>query len=175
LAYSATYNDGVLKVAVALFMLCAAAAGQDVASQKKETKHLTVTTSGSPGAAGPGTRVSLAVDVAPKPKMHVYAPGQEGYIAIALTLDADPAFTAGKAKYPAGEKIQIQVLNETQLVYAKPFRIVQDLALRPRPGQAPASTVTVRGTLRYQACDDRICYLPVTVPLAWTIRLAATP
>jgi len=168
----------VLKAAVALVILSAAAAGQDVASSKvasskNETKHLTVTTSASPEAAGPGKRVSLAVNVAPKPTMHVYAPGQAGYIAIALTLDADPAFISGKATYPAGEKILIKALNETQTVYAKPFRIVQDLTLRPRSGEAAASTLTVRGTLRYQACDDRICYLPVSVPLAWTIPLAA--
>ena len=88
-----------------------------------------MTTSSSPQTAAAGKRVTLAVDVAPKPKMHVYAPGQEGYIGITLTLDADPAFTAAKAKYPAGEKIYMAILKETQLVYAKPFRITQDVTL----------------------------------------------
>jgi hypothetical protein len=167
---------GMLKVAVAVLALCAAAgvvAAQQPPAQPagivQETKHLTVITSASPDAVAPGKRVSLAVDVAPKPKMHVYAPGQDGYIAITLTLDADPAFTAGKAKYPAGEKILIKILNETQLVYAKPFRIAQDLTLRPA---AKGPSLTVKGTLRYQACDDTICYLPTTVPVSWTVKLA---
>ena len=134
-----------------------------------ETKHLVVTTSATPEPAVAGKRVTLAVDVAPKPKMHVYSPGQEGYIAVALTLDADPAFTAAKAKYPAGEKIYMDILKETQLVYAKPFRITQDVTLRPEQAARP---ITVKGTLRYQACDETTCYLPTTVPLTWTLTLA---
>jgi len=140
-----------------------------------ETKHLTVTTSASPEAVTPGKPVTLAVDVAPKPTMHVYSPGQDGYIAITLTLDANPAFVAAKAKYPAGEKIYMPILKETQIVYAKPFRILQHVTLRQRSGQAPrsdAGAFTIKGTLRYQACDDTICYLPTTVPLAWDLRLA---
>lgn len=31
-------------------------------------------------------------------------------------------------------------------------------------------TAFVQGTFRYQACDDRICYLSQTVPLQWTLR-----
>jgi len=135
-----------------------------------------VTTSASDEAAAPGHKVSLLVDVSPKPKMHVYAPGQEGYIAITLRLDADPAFTAGKAKYPAGEKLFMKILNETQLVYAKPFRIVQDVTLaltremRQRAA-ADGASLTIKGTLRYQACDDKICYLPANVPVEWRVKL----
>ena len=59
-------------------------------------------------------------------------------------------------------------MNETQLVYSKPFRIVEDLTLT-----GPIVTVSplvVKGSLRYQACDDRVCYLPQTVPLTWPTR-----
>ena len=130
-----------------------------------------MTTSASQDTVAPGERLSLAVDVAPKPKMHVYSPGQAGYIGITLTLDGDPAFTTAKPKYPAGEKIYMPLLKETQLVYAKPFRIAQDVVARPAPG---AAALTIKGTLRYQACDDTICYLPVNVPLAWTVKLASS-
>jgi DsbC/DsbD-like thiol-disulfide interchange protein len=128
----------------------------------KETKHLTIATSSSASAAG--KRVSLAVDVTPKPNMHVYAPGQDGYIAIALTLEPNPAFTARKAKYPAAEKILMAALKETQIVYAKPFRIAQDVTLTGASGP-----LTIKGTIRYQACDDTVCYLPTNVPVQWTI------
>jgi DsbC/DsbD-like thiol-disulfide interchange protein len=130
-----------------------------------ETKHLTVTTSASPETVTAGKPVTLAVDVAPKPKMHVYSPGQDGYIAITLTLDANPAFTSAKAKYPAGEKIYMPILKETQIVYGKPFRILQNVTLRPGTGP-----LTIKGTLRYQACDDTICYLPATIPVEWTVK-----
>jgi hypothetical protein len=159
-------------LSAALFLLATAAvqtlppkaAGVEA---RTETKHLTVATSSTVAAR----RVSLLVDVTPKPKMHVYAPGQDGYISISLTLDPDPAFTAGKPKYPAGEKVLIEILKETQIVYGKPFRIAQDVTLRPRAaGAKDASPLIIKGTLRYQACDDKICYLPTNVPVQWTIK-----
>ena len=151
------------QVIVLLVLAAAGFLAQDLPRKATtETKHLTLTTSASPAA--PGKPVTLAVDVVPKPKMHVYSPGQVGYIAITLTLDAAPGFTAAKAKYPAGEKIYMPILKETQIVYQKPFRIVQNVTVRQ--GSRP---LTITGTLRYQACDDTICYLPTTVPLAWSL------
>jgi len=132
----------------------------------QETPHLQIKTSANVAAVAPGGTVTLRVEVTPKPKMHVYAPGQDGYIPIQLTLTAGPAFSAAaKAKYPAGEKYVMPALNETQLVYARPFTITQAITLK-RPA---SGTVTVKGTVRYQACDDTICYLPKTVPVEWTI------
>ncbi len=42
--------------------------------------------------------------------------------------------------------------------------------MRERARSAGA-TLTIKGTLTYQACDDAICYLPVHLPLAWTVPL----
>jgi DsbC/DsbD-like thiol-disulfide interchange protein len=109
------------------------------------------------------------VCITPKPKIHVYAPGQEGYIAITVTLDADQGVTAAKAKYPAGEKYVMPALNETQIVYAKPFRITQDVTIAGAAGEK-----TIKGTVRYQACDDTICYIPKTVPVEWTVSVAGS-
>ena len=124
-----------------------------------------MTASATPESAAAGKKVTLALDVTPKPKMHVYSPGQDGYIAITLTLEANPAITAAKAKYPAGEKFFMAALNETQLVYAKPFRITQGVTVKSATGEE----LTIKGNVRYQACDDRICYLPVTIPVEWRI------
>ncbi len=52
---------------------------------------------------------SLVLDVTPRPGIHVYAPGAEGYRVISLALE-------------------------------------------------------------YQACDDKVCDNPVSVPLSWTCR-----
>jgi hypothetical protein len=30
--------------------------------------------------------------------------------------------------------------------------------------------ITLYGTLDYQACDDAICYLPVSVPISFTLE-----
>jgi hypothetical protein len=33
------------------------------------------------------------------------------------------------------------------------------------------ASLTIGGALTYQACDDRLCYDPVTLPLSWTVGL----
>jgi DsbC/DsbD-like thiol-disulfide interchange protein len=132
-----------------------------------DTKHLTITTSSSPPAAAPGERVSLSVDVSPKPKMHVYAPDQTDYIPIELKVEAAPSFRAQAIQYPAAEQFFFAPLNETQRVYSKPFRITLPITL----ARTAAAPLTIKGTVKYQACDDAICYLPQTVEVNWKVAV----
>ena len=131
-----------------------------------ETKHLTLTMSTSAGTVAPGKPVSIYVDVVPKPKMHVYAPDQTDYIPIELKIETASGFRAQPIKYPASEQFYFEPLKETQRVYSKPFRITQPITVAQN---AAASTLTVKGTVRYQACDDAICYLPQTVGVSWKV------
>lgn len=135
-----------------------------------ETRHLTITTSVTPAAGKPGQRVVLNIDVAPKPKMHVYSPDQpkgQDYIPVALTVDTGDGFKLEKPRYPASEKLFFEPLKETQHVYSKPFRITQPIVVTRDIAAAP---LTITGTVRYQACDDAICYLPQTVKVKWEIK-----
>jgi hypothetical protein len=66
-------------------------------------------------------------------------------------------------------------LNERVPVYLKPFTLVQEVVLEGAP-QAQAALrgkdgVTLSGTLAYQACDDRVCFNPVSIPLSWKVGL----
>ena len=142
----------------------------DTSQLVTETKHLKLRASASARAAAPGGRVSLFVDVEPRPKMHVYAPDQKDYIPIGLTLTADEAYRAERARFPAAESYFFAPLKETQRVYSKPFRIEQPVQLTAKTANA-AKEVTIKGTVRYQACDDAICYIPQNVPVSWTIAI----
>jgi Disulphide bond corrector protein DsbC len=131
-----------------------------------DTKHLTIITSTSAATVAPGERLSLYVDVSPKPKMHVYAPDQTDYIPIELKVE--PASFKGQAiQYPAAEQFFFAPLKETQRVYSKPFRITLPITL----AQNITGPLTVKGTVRYQACDDAICYLPLTVGVNWKVAV----
>jgi DsbC/DsbD-like thiol-disulfide interchange protein len=136
------------------------------------TRHLTITTSASQATVTPGEKVSLHVDVAPKPTIHVYAPGQKDYIAVSVTLLTNPAVKPAAIQFPKPEKREVKELGETQLVYSKPFRIVQDITLAKSPA---AGELTVKGAVKYQACDESICYAPITVPVAWTLTVKKAP
>ena len=132
-----------------------------------DTKHLTITTSTSAPTAAPGERLSLYVDVSPKPKMHVYAPDQTDYIPIELKMESASSFKTEAIQYPAAEQFFFAPLKETQRVYSKPFRIRLPIAL----AQHVATPLTIKGTVRYQACDDAICYLPQTVGVTWKVTM----
>jgi hypothetical protein len=152
----------------------ATAAGKPAA----ETPHLTVHLSASDAAVAPGTRFSLFVDITPKPKMHVYAPEQEGTIPVSVALRDGAGVRAHAPRFPKPEKYFFAPLKETQLVYSRPFRIVQDVTVALTPdlrerAKTPGAELTIEGTLRYQACDDAICYLPKQVPLSWRVGLRA--
>jgi AhpC/TSA family/Disulphide bond corrector protein DsbC len=139
-----------------------------------ETAHLFVAAGASDARVAPGTRLALYLDVTPKPKMHVYAPEQKDVIPVSVKLDAGE-FRIHAPQFPRPETYFFKPLNETQLVYSKPFRIVQEItvALTPvaRERARSAGSIVITGALTYQACDDAICYMPVTVPVTWTVGL----
>ncbi len=168
-AFEAAYQE---RASAAAILARGSMAGQGGATT--ETAHLAVATRVSDPRVAPGTRVALFVDVTPKPKMHVYAPEQKDVIPVSLTLEAGE-FKVHPPQFPRPEKYFFKPLDETQLVFSKPFRIVQDItvALTPAVRERARATgsITVTGTLRYQACDDAICYMPQSVPVTWTIGL----
>jgi len=120
--------------------------------------------------------VTLLTRVTPGPKMHVYAPGQRGYIPIALSLDADSAFQSHALRFSASTTYHYKPLNETVQVYSAPFLLAQDITIALTPDvRARASrgeVLTVKGTIEYQACDDTVCYRPETIPVEWKLTLS---
>ncbi len=134
-----------------------------------EGKQLTVSTSASASTVRPGQRIALTVDIELKPKMHVYAPGVEGYIPIDWTLADTTTVKAHAAEYPKSKMLRLEAINETVPVYEGRFRLIRDVTI----GKAPPGTLNVESVLKYQACDDRICYIPQTMPLKWTVQVEA--
>jgi DsbC/DsbD-like thiol-disulfide interchange protein len=144
------------------------------------TKHLSLITLASAAAVPPGGRVSLVVEVTPKSTMHVYAPGQTDVIPVSLILAPSDAAVSQPLQFPKAEKLEIKELGETHLVYSKPFRLVQDVTVAAsrsliKRAATPGASLTIKGTLRYQACDNTMCYAPVSVPVSWTLALQNTP
>lgn len=162
-----------------IVFLALAAVAPAFASEPITTRHLSVMTSTSTTMVAPGGRVSLLVEITPKQNMHVYAPGQPDVIPISLTLAAGDVTASQAVQFPKPEKREFKELGETHLVYSRPFRLVQDVtipasrSLLKRAASRDAS-LTVKGVLKYQACDDTICYAPVSVPITWTVALQRT-
>jgi DsbC/DsbD-like thiol-disulfide interchange protein len=166
-----TMAAAALAAATAAQPSASAAAGgqQPPAETRTETRHVILTTSASPLGAGGAV---LNLDVALKPKMHVYAPDQpkgQDYMPIAVSVAPGDAYRLEKPRYPPAEKLYFAALKETQHVYSKPFRITQPLVLTRAAAGEP---LTITGTVRYQACDDAICYVPQTVAVKWRVVIS---
>ena len=127
--------------------------------------HATILPSPAQVNGTAGGKLALFVDVAPKPGIHVYAPGSKDYIPITVKLNAPPEIKVGKVAYPKSETMTFA--DEKVPVFQKPFRLTQDVTL-DKSAKA-GSTVTVSGTVNYQACDDRVCYPPESSPISWTV------
>jgi Disulphide bond corrector protein DsbC len=129
--------------------------------------HATIVASPAAVNVTPGAKLSLFVDVTPKTNIHVYAPGTEFYIPITVKLNAQPEIKPGKIAYPKSEILTL--LNEKVPVFQKPFRLTQEVTLDR--SAKPGATVTVSGTVNYQACDDAVCYPPESAPVTWTVMV----
>jgi DsbC/DsbD-like thiol-disulfide interchange protein len=129
--------------------------------------HAAILSSPAEVSGKAGKKLSLFVDVTPKPGIHVYAPGSKDYIAITVKLNPQADIKAGKIAYPPSEMMSFA--DERVPVFQKPFRLTQEVSLGK--GVKPGATVAVTGTVSYQACDDKVCYPPESTPIAWTIAV----
>ena len=142
-----------------------------------ETDHLTVTAWASDQTLRGGNRFALALDVDLKDKMHVYAPSVEDYIPIAWSIEEVAGLTNYEAEYPESHDLHLPAINQTVPVYEGKFRVVRDLMV----GQDKEighlldddGNLLVKGKLRYQACDDKVCFIPQTVDLEWKFKFEA--
>ncbi len=146
-----------------------------VAATHVSTEHLDFNAYPSDAGVSLGTRFSLAVDIMPKRGMHLYAPGQHSYRVVTLTITPQQHVRTMPLRYPRSEIYYFRPLNERVPVYQKPFtlavEVVAEATAEGRKALAGTNDLVINGTLEYQACDDKICYNPVSLPLSWKVAL----
>ena len=158
-------------------MLRLGTGGSSVEGTEISSNYVEILTYPSDAVIAPGERLSLALDIVPQPNMHVYAPGAEllNYRVINVRIDPQPFLRVMPLEYPESEIYYFEPLDERVPVYQRPFTLLQEvLPLSTRDAQAAyreMDELTITGALDYQACDDAVCYNPVTVPLSWTIEM----
>lgn len=138
-----------------------------------ETPHLMLTAAMSDDRLVAGRRTSIVFEVEPGRGMHVYAPGTHTYQVVRAAIDPQPWLRVHTMRYPPPELYHFKPLDERVEVYQKPFRLVQDVTvLATREAQRMLegrTSLTITGRFEYQACDDRLCYTPQSVPVRWAV------
>jgi peroxiredoxin Q/BCP len=139
------------------------------------TDQLEVTTYLSDQVVAPGSLFSLVFDIRAKTGIHVYAPGATGYRVIGFTPEANPLLQPRPLSYPASEIYHFKPLDERVPVFQRRFVLTQTMALKAtqeaRAALAGVSSMTIKGTLDYQACDDRVCFNPRSLPVSHTVQI----
>jgi AhpC/TSA family/Disulphide bond corrector protein DsbC len=147
----------------------------DVPATRISSPQLEIVSFATDSTVAPGTRFSLVLDARPARGIHVYAPGVSGYQPISLTIEPQQWVTIRSAQYPRPDDYYFRPLNETVRVYQRPFRIVQDVALdastEAQSALKDVPSVELKGMLTYQACDDKVCFSPQSVPLTWSLKV----
>ena len=158
-------------------MLRLGAGLSQIAAIEGTTAHLKLTAYPSDPSITVGTRFSIAVEIEPNPDIHVYAPGAEqmGYRVIGLTMAPVPHVRFEPVEFPASEIYHFEPLDERVPVYQQPFMLLQEVvvsgAAEVEDALAELDALTLTGTLDYQACNDELCFDPVSVPLSFTLDL----
>jgi hypothetical protein len=136
-----------------------------------ENPQIKLTYSATDATPAPGHRTTLVIEIEPQPKVHLYAPGVKDYLPIDWQMAESKAWTAFPPTYPSSHMLNLPAINETVPVYSDHIKLVRDVAIAANPELGPDRMLTVEGSFAYQACDDKLCYFPKTIPLKWTFKI----
>ncbi len=121
-------------------------------------------------AAGSDTRLALAVSL--PPALHVQAdkPRDPSLIPTVLSVDAPAGVRVSNLIYPHPEDFTLEGEKVPLLVFDNDFVVGATISVDP---SVPTGDVKIPGRLRYQACDDKMCFQPRTERFEWSIRVVA--
>lgn len=124
-------------------------------------------------AVAPGGMSQARLSVTIAPGYHVQANPASGphLIPLRLELRAEPPLQLGKPVYPPGKGHRLQGSDLELSVYDG--TIVVSVPVQAAKDAAP-NQMALEGSLRYQACDDRVCLRPQDLPVRVPVRVTAS-
>lgn len=122
---------------------------------------------------GKASTISLSFNVANGYHINSNHPKSDYLIPTALKTEATTDIVIGKTSYPDGEDKSFPFAPDEKLnVYTGDFKI--DVLVRPMHS-AQTGKYVVRGSLKYQACDNSACYPPKTLPVSFDVKITKAP
>jgi cytochrome c biogenesis protein CcdA len=119
-----------------------------------------------------GGRVRAAVQVTLPERLHLQSntPRDPSLIATTLVVDTPAGVTATEVVFPKTTDFIVAGIAEPLAVFEHEFPIGIEFAIAPG---TPIGPVDVTGRLRYQACNDTVCFAPSVSELRWTLSIVA--
>ena len=141
---------------------------------KNQPARLSVAVTAPEKAVAPGAHGAIILSVTPNPDIHVYAPGNPDYIPVAVEMTPQAGLTFQPAAFPPGQDLLFGPLKTAVKVYSDPFDVRVPFTVKAAKGKASSAepaTLTVHGTLSYQACNDKVCFPPQAAPFEATVTI----
>ena len=122
---------------------------------------------------GKSATVPLSFRVASGYHINSNRPKSEFLIPTVLKVEATTDIVIGKTTYPEGQDMSFAFAPDEKLnVYTRDFQV--DVQVRPLHS-VQAGKYIIRGTLKYQACDNAACYPPKQLPVSFDVKIAKAP
>ncbi|MCC7124688.1 MAG: thioredoxin family protein [Acidobacteria bacterium] len=124
----------------------------------------------SAAPAGGTVRAALAVTLPEGFHVQSNKPRDASLIATEVMVDAPAGVEVREVVFPDAEDFVQEGLPEPLLVFDRIFTIGVQLTVA---AGTPPGDIVVPVRLRYQACDDKMCYAPSNARAEWTIPVVA--
>lgn len=138
-------------------------------SPSRVAERIKVDASASAEKAAPDQPVTLTVDISPRQKVRVFAPGAKNYSPVFLAISPSRDYKVGIPKYPIPKRQAVPGTSKKVLLYDDRFKLEQTIVISKNT--KVGTVLTIRGMLNYQACDDERVYPRSAVPVSWTVTV----
>jgi hypothetical protein len=158
--------------AAAPLLWCACAFAQDDLGVKGATVKL-IPTPTATVVQGKAVSIPITFRVANGYHINSNHPKSEFLIPTVLKVEATTDIVIGKTTYPEGQDMSFPFDPDEKLnVYTGDFEV--DVLVRALH-TVQVGKYIVRGTLKYQACDNTACYPPKQLPVSFDVKIAKAP
>jgi Thiol:disulfide interchange protein DsbD, N-terminal len=153
-----------------LLVLCLAATSFAQISSAKKPPKVTFAPMGTVKVTQGGKAEFQAMfRVVPGFHINSNKPSSELLIPTAINFDVPTNISITGVAYPAGENYTFAFSPDEKLsVYTGDFTVTGKIMTT---SVTPKGTYRVHATLRYQACDNRACYPPASIPLHFDVNV----
>jgi thiol:disulfide interchange protein len=122
----------------------------------------------SDAVRGASARIALQVTVPERFHLQSDKPRDPLLIPTVLTIDPPPGVRVAEVVYPQAADFTLAGQSEPLAVFEHAFAIGVRLDI---DGDVATGPLELPARFRYQACDDKLCFAPVTAEVRWTLNV----
>ena len=151
-----------LAAAIALLIVAPSLAGAQLRGIRAELNPL-VESEGRPGTKA---RAALLVTLPERFHVQSNAPRDPAFIPTVLTIEPPAGVKVDEIVFPPATDLRQAGQSQPLAVFEHEFAIGVQFDLSTT---IPSGAIEIPARIRYQACDDKLCYAPTTADVRWSL------